>query len=131
MSCYVICAVQEHGHLAREDILKDTSVHGPVGDAANRLIVLQVDFEEFRTVRCGTRPNQLPSVHSVPAWPTMAYLSQDSESPARLASGYYIVEAQLHAGTLKWHLFAHPEQPLFSVQVQGPSVLRRTACASR
>lgn len=43
--------VQEHGHLARQDILCDSRNHGVMGEAHKRLIVLQVDFEEFRTIR--------------------------------------------------------------------------------
>lgn len=45
--------MQQHGHMVREDILADKRNHGPVGDAARRLIVLQLDYEEFPTIRWG------------------------------------------------------------------------------
>lgn len=37
--------------MAREDILKDTRNHGPIDNAAGRLIVMQADYEDFASVR--------------------------------------------------------------------------------
>jgi len=52
-ACPLLCCpcLQEHGHIAREDILKDTRNHGPVDNPAGRLIVMQADYEEFASVR--------------------------------------------------------------------------------
>lgn len=49
--------MQQHGHMVREDILADQRNHGPVGDAARRLIVLHLDYEEFSTIRWGVLPH--------------------------------------------------------------------------
>jgi hypothetical protein len=48
-----VLLLQEHGHLAREEILRDTRNHGLMPNAAERLKVLHLDFEEFTTIRYG------------------------------------------------------------------------------
>lgn len=56
--CGCVPGMQQHGHIVREDILADQRNHGPVRDAALRLVVLHLDYEEFPTIRwgvcCGT-----------------------------------------------------------------------------
>lgn len=45
------CRSMEAAHMAREDILRDNRNHGPIGDAARRLICLHLDLEDFPSVQ--------------------------------------------------------------------------------
>lgn len=77
-----MCAVvllQEHGHLAREEILRDPRNHGLMPDAADRLKVLHLDFEEFTTIRyrpgwCDMWTNQSNWVWMDTTWPAYCTL---------------------------------------------------------
>lgn len=48
--CLTTC-LQEHGHTAREDVLRDQRNHGPLGGAAQRLKVMHADFEDFASIK--------------------------------------------------------------------------------
>lgn len=37
--------------MVREEILKDSRNHGALGEAAQRLIVMHLDYEEFPTIK--------------------------------------------------------------------------------
>lgn len=45
------CRVLENGKAAREEILRDPSNHGSVGNAAARLKVMKLDYEDFTSIR--------------------------------------------------------------------------------
>lgn len=46
------CRNLDSGHAARQDILADTSNHGPVPDAGSRLKVMHLDYEDLPTIWC-------------------------------------------------------------------------------